>query len=112
MNYKYLLENRGRAAQLFRLTAYLLLIPAFCLLAFAAAARGQQQMTEVERITVDELKAMQANNQPVTIIDARAQGSYDASDSKIKGAIRMGLDVIESRLSEIPRDREIVTYCT
>ena len=67
---------------------------------------------EVERITVDELKAKIAKREPVTIIDSRSQSSYEASDTKIKGAIRISADEIESRLKEIPRDKEIVTYCT
>ena len=67
---------------------------------------------EVPRITVEELKARLAKNAPVFIIDSRSPGSYDNSEIKIKGAVRIPMDEIESRLSEIPRDREIVVYCT
>ena len=68
--------------------------------------------SEIARITVDELKDKLAKNAPVFIIDSRSQGSYDGSEIKIKGAVRIPADEIESRLSEIPRDREIVVYCT
>src|ERR1044071_9403419 len=44
---------------------------------------------EIERIAVEELKAKIAKNEPVTIIDSRSQGSYDGSNQKIKGAIRI-----------------------
>jgi 3-mercaptopyruvate sulfurtransferase SseA len=67
---------------------------------------------EIERITVEELKEKLAKNAPVFIIDSRSQGSYDGSEIKIKGALRIPADEIESRLKEIPRDREIVVYCT
>lgn len=67
---------------------------------------------EVPRITVEELKAKLAKNAPVFIIDSRSPGSYDNSEIKIKGAVRIPMDEVESRLSEIPRDREIVVYCT
>jgi 3-mercaptopyruvate sulfurtransferase SseA len=67
---------------------------------------------EIARITVDELKERLAKNASVFIIDSRSQGSYDGSEIKIKGAVRIPADEIESRLSEIPRDREIVVYCT
>ena len=67
---------------------------------------------EIERITVEELKAKIAKNEPVTIIDSRSQGSYDGSNQKIKGAIRIPANEIESRLKEIPRDKEVVIYCT
>jgi len=67
---------------------------------------------EIPRITVEELKAKLAKNAPVFIIDSRSPGSYDNSEIKIKGAVRIPMDEIESRLNEIPRDREIVVYCT
>lgn len=72
----------------------------------------QKPEGEVPRITVEELKAKLAKNAPVFIIDSRSPGSYDNSEIKIKGAVRIPMDEIESRLSEIPRDREIVVYCT
>ena len=88
----------------------------------AAASASQSSQTtpaaehkteaEIPRITVDELKEKFAKNAPVFIIDSRSQGSYDSSQNKIKGAVRIPMDEIESRLKEIPRDREIVVYCT
>lgn len=67
---------------------------------------------DVERITVDELKAKIARNEALTIIDDRSEGSYEASETQIKGSIRMTVDEIQSRIKEVPRDREIITYCT
>ena len=67
---------------------------------------------DIERITVDELKAKIAKDEPLTIIDDRSEGSFGSSETQIKGSIRMTVDEIQSRLKEIPRDREIVTYCT
>jgi hypothetical protein len=78
----------------------------------AAEVTQAAQPAEVERITVEELKGKLAKNEPVFIIDSRSQGSYDATETKIKGALRIPMDEVESRLSEIPRDKEIVTYCT
>jgi 3-mercaptopyruvate sulfurtransferase SseA len=77
-----------------------------------AAPAEHKTEAEVPRITVDELKERLAKNTPVFIIDSRSQGSYDNSEMKIKGAVRIPADEIESRLGEIPRDREIVVYCT
>lgn len=68
--------------------------------------------TEAERITVEQLKASIEKNEPVTILDVRSEGSYESSDKKIKGAVRILTDEIESRLKEIPRDKPVVTYCT
>jgi 3-mercaptopyruvate sulfurtransferase SseA len=77
-----------------------------------AAPAEHQAEGEVPRITVEELKEKLAKNAPVFIIDSRSQGSYDGSEIKIKGAVRIPMDEVESRLSEIPHDRQIVVYCT
>ena len=76
------------------------------------APTAQKTEVEVQRITVDELKAKLAAKEPVFIIDSRSQGSYGNSEIKIKGAVRIPMDEVESRLAEIPRDKEIVIYCT
>ena len=78
----------------------------------AAQTAEHKTEGEVPRITVDELKEKLAKNAPVFVIDSRSQGSYDNSEMKIKGAVRIPMDEIETRLKEIPHDREIVVYCT
>ncbi|MFY9553310.1 MAG: rhodanese-like domain-containing protein [Blastocatellia bacterium] len=76
-----------------------------------AQAKTQSMPGEVERISVEDLKGMIAKKQPVTIIDARSASSWDSATTKIKGAIRMDVEEIPSRLKELPLDREIVIYC-
>ena len=71
-----------------------------------AAAQNGAPPAEIERITLAEFKALLARREPVTIIDGRGD-----SDTKIKGALHIPLAEFESRLKEIPRDRQIVTYC-
>ena len=78
------------------------------LLFSGAAARAGQQEHKVERISVDELILLVAKKKPVTIIDVRLTDSYN---TKIKGALEIPLDEIESNLKKIPRNTEIVTYC-
>jgi rhodanese-related sulfurtransferase len=63
-----------------------------------------------ERITVDELKARLAKSEPVVVIDVRGS-DYDSSATKIKGAIRIAPAELEAHLKDLPRDKEIVTYC-
>jgi rhodanese-related sulfurtransferase len=43
----------------------------------------------------------------VVIVDVR----NDAIDRKIKGAIHIPYNDLEGRAGELPREREIVTYC-
>ena len=77
-----------------------------------SAGHKSHDAAEADRITVEELKAKIEKNEPVTIIDLRSESSYESSDKKIKGSVRMITDEIESRLKEIPRDTLVVTYCT
>jgi len=82
----------------------------------AQAKPEQTKLPEIERITVEELKAKLAKNEAVTIVDLRAVDNFVESDDKIKGAIHLKSRRLRYRLSfapfkDLPRDREIVTYC-
>jgi rhodanese-related sulfurtransferase len=81
-----------------------------------AHAHAQPKAPVIETITVEELKAKLAGNQPVTIIDVRSSEGFAASSSTIKGSIHFKLRKLKSRLffpslRDLPKDREIVTYC-
>lgn len=75
-----------------------------------ASGSASNEAVGPERITVDELKAKLAKKEPVVIIDIRGS-DYDASPTKIKGAIRIAPAELDARLKDLPRDKEIVTYC-
>jgi membrane protein DedA with SNARE-associated domain/rhodanese-related sulfurtransferase len=66
----------------------------------------------VARISPDELKEKLDNHEPVTIIDLRHSLDFLPEPYVIPGAIRIPLEELERRQSEIPRDREVVLYCT
>ncbi|MBM2838949.1 MAG: hypothetical protein HW415_1574 [Deltaproteobacteria bacterium] len=66
----------------------------------------------VPRITKEELKAKMDKGQDIIVLDVRTGGSYDGSKVKIKGALRIAPDEVESRYKELTKDREIITYCT
>ena len=88
----------------------------FIILGVAAVTTRAQTPAAVETITAEELKAKVAGNQPVTIIDVRSSQGYAASTTTIKGAIHFKLRKLKSRiayapLKDLPKDREIVTYC-
>ncbi len=75
------------------------------------------QAPDVEMITADELKAKLAGNQPLMIIDVRSSESYLAANQTIKGAIHFKTRKLKARLAysplkDLPKDREIVTYCS
>jgi len=82
----------------------------------ARTMRAHAQKSTVSFITAEELKAKLTNNDPVTVIDVRSSEGYAASSTTIKGAIHFKARKIKSRLSytplkDLPKDREIVTYC-
>lgn len=72
----------------------------------ARAQGGAQQEVPADRVTVEEFKRLRAAGK-VFVLDVRF-----GADTKIKGAAHIPLDQLESRLSELPRDEEIVTYCS
>ena len=72
----------------------------------ARAAQVQTPSDGVGRITVEEFRTLLAGKAPITVIDVR-----DRATEKIKGALVIPVGDIEARLDEIPRDREIITYC-
>ena len=45
-------------------------------------------------------------------IDTRNTQAWAESDVKLPGAIRLPVDKLEEHISEIPKDRPIVAYCT
>jgi len=66
----------------------------------------------VPRITVQELKAKMDKGEDIVIIDVRTGREYEESKIKMKGAIRIPIVQLENRINELPRDKEIITYCT
>ena len=69
------------------------------------------QSVQIEFITPEELKTRIAKNEPLAILDLRSQSSYEQSDKKITGSLRSRVRKVASRLREVPRDREVITYC-
>jgi rhodanese-related sulfurtransferase len=64
------------------------------------------------RVTPQEVKAALDSGQPPVLLDVRAPDSWAGSDHQIPGAIRLPLADFDAHADELPRDREIVAYCT
>ena len=91
-------------------------ILALIIVGLTAIAAYAQDAPSVEMISADELKAKVISNNPVTIIDVRSSEGYAASTTTIKGSIHFKVRKLKSRLpyaplKDLPKDREIVTYC-
>jgi rhodanese-related sulfurtransferase len=66
---------------------------------------------KVEFIAPDALKAKIDNHEPVIIVDLRGPTLYAQADKTIVGAVHAKVRRVVYRLREMPRDREVVTYC-
>jgi membrane protein DedA with SNARE-associated domain len=66
----------------------------------------------VARISPEELKQRLDSREEVVIVDLRHSVDFEADPDRIPGALRMSPDEVERRHEEIPRDRDVVLYCT
>lgn len=89
---------------------------ALILIGLNAIAAQAQDAPSVQMISAEELKTKVTANQPVLIIDVRSSEGYASSNKTVKGAVHFKLRKLKSRLAfaplkDLPKDREIVTYC-
>ena len=68
------------------------------------------KLLRLARITVEDLHALIKSGAAPAIVDVRTSRSFAAQH--IPGALRMTLEEIDDRLAALPREGEIVLYCT
>ena len=66
----------------------------------------------IARISPEELGAKLRANEPVFIVDLRLELEVQDRPAMIRGAIRITPAELEQRHVAIPRDREVVVYCS
>jgi membrane protein DedA with SNARE-associated domain len=66
----------------------------------------------IARITVDELKEKIDAGEELVIVDLRHSMDFEADPETIPGAFRMDAKELEEKNDRLPRDREVVLYCT
>jgi rhodanese-related sulfurtransferase len=64
------------------------------------------------RITVDELRQKQEAGENPMILDIRSKVELEQNPTLIRGALHMTMDEVQLRQEEIPRDRDIILYCS
>lgn len=64
------------------------------------------------RITPEELKERLDRGEEIVVVDLRHVLDLDAEPHHIPGALHLTPDEIDLRHAEIPRDRDVVLYCT
>jgi rhodanese-related sulfurtransferase len=69
-------------------------------------------MAEALRITVDELRRRMQAGEDFTFLDVRNPKAWAESAVTIPGAIHVSLENFEQHLPPVPKERNIITYCT
>jgi len=66
----------------------------------------------IARLTAWELLKKMENNEPLAVVDLRQAIEIEDDSTKIKGAIWIDRDRLQELHAEIPRDRDVILYCT
>jgi hypothetical protein len=66
----------------------------------------------IARISPAELKAMLDAGGDVMVVDVRDRLDFETEPAIIPGALHLSTDELEARHLEIPRERDIILYCT
>ena len=75
--------------------------------------RGGETDDESDRITIEEVRALQQRGEPIVLVDVRADRGYRASPLQAAGAIRLPPDdpVRAAIAAKLPRDATLALYC-
>ncbi len=78
---------------------------------FVARQRFLREL-RISRITVDELKKKLDSGEDLVIVDLRHSMDFEADPETIPGAFRLDSKELEEKNDRLPRDREVILYCT
>ncbi|MGA2421083.1 MAG: DedA family protein/thiosulfate sulfurtransferase GlpE [Candidatus Acidiferrum sp.] len=83
----------------------------YILYKFIARKRFMREL-RISRITVEELKEKMDVGESVMVVDLRHPLDFDADPETIPGAFRIDAKELEQKNDRLPRDREVILYCT
>jgi rhodanese-related sulfurtransferase len=83
-------------------------VVAIALIVGVAGAAGAQQ-SDTERIAIDTLKERLDSGETFLLIDVREDWELEENGA-IEGAIHIPVGELEARMSDIPKDIELVFY--
>ncbi len=96
----------------FQLSIALTVLMLFSFVGTTTAAETPKRISDVKRITAEEVKQLKAQEE-IVVVDTRAPGQWLRAKDKAPGAMRVQSYEDLTRFKEIvPPDRAIVTYCT
>jgi len=77
-----------------------------------AQRRRVLRVIRMARVTPEQLHEMIVGGQDPVIVDARGATALEVLPVAIPGALMIGLEEIDARHAEIPRDKDVVVYCS
>lgn len=114
----YLFRNQLEAAaeQAGRMGSWLLFVLVSLLAIYIAWKYYQRRRfirdLRVDRVTPEELMKMIEAGEDLAVVDLRRSLEVDHDNAKLPGAIWIDLDDLEDRQDEIPRDKDVILYCS
>jgi membrane protein DedA with SNARE-associated domain/rhodanese-related sulfurtransferase len=69
-------------------------------------------MLRMARISVDDLYRLIEGGERPVIVDVRSHIARSLQPRRIPGALLVPLDAVEEHVKDLPRDRDIILYCT
>jgi membrane protein DedA with SNARE-associated domain len=78
---------------------------------FVARQRFLREL-RIARITPEELKQKIDSGENLVIVDLRHSMDFEADPETIPGAFHMDAKELEEKNDRLPRDREVILYCT
>jgi membrane protein DedA with SNARE-associated domain len=87
------------------------LLAAYILYKFTARQKFLRDL-RIARISVDDLKKRIDDGEDLTIFDLRHSLDFEADPETIPGAFRMDSSELQEKGDTLPRDREVILYCT
>jgi membrane protein DedA with SNARE-associated domain len=104
------------AEQVGHMGSWLLLLLAGLLAGYIAWKYYQRRRfirdLRVDRVTPEELMKMIESGEDLAVVDLRRMLEVEHDSQKLPGAIWIDLDELDAREQEIPRDKDVVLYCS
>lgn len=98
------------------LGAWLLVLLAAALILYVAGKYAQRRRflrkLRINRITPEELRVKLEAGEDIAIVDLRHIIDFESDPYTIPGALLLPSEDFEKRYKEIPRDRELILFCT
>jgi rhodanese-related sulfurtransferase len=64
------------------------------------------------RVLPVEVRRRLDAGEPIFIVDLRSDLDFASDPRTLPGAVRVTAEALPARVAEIPRDRDVVLYCT